>query len=178
MEIGSGNKTNKSKKIISAAVVIVLIVICALLFGVIMGGNMFGSGKKVGKDIKIGDITELYYTYATSTFPPDYQRYYFYVKDGKTYFYHEKREGEAFPLTEEYITVSGTVELTEEQWAEFFGYLEGGSVTKRTESTTTGDSGPWLYLYWKNDKGKIQKFEFDSYGKLKEFEDFCISLKG
>ena len=41
------------------------------------------SGEKtVGRDIKIDDITEFYYTYSSSTNPPDYQRYRFYVEDG------------------------------------------------------------------------------------------------
>ena len=55
------------------------------------GSGLF-SGKRektVGKDIAIDDITEFYWTYATSTFPPEYQRYYFSAKDGMFRFYHE-----------------------------------------------------------------------------------------
>ncbi|MBQ1300502.1 MAG: hypothetical protein IIY25_05280, partial [Erysipelotrichaceae bacterium] len=119
------------------------------------------SGEKtVGRDIKIDDITEFYYTYSSSTNPPDYQRYRFYVDDGKYMFYHEARKGDHWPLTEDDITVSGKVELTEEQWKEFFGLLNNGKVKKREENLESGDPGPWLYLYWKKDGGEVQEFSF------------------
>ena len=133
--------------------------------------------KIVGKDIAMEDIPEFYWTYATSTFPPEYQRYYFHTEDGKYWFYHETREGERFPLQEEDITVSGTLELTEEEWNTFFDYLNNGTVRSREENTDSGDSGPWTYLYWKNDKGDIQQFSFESYAKESSFEDFCKELK-
>lgn len=34
-------------------------------------------------------------------------------------FYHEKREGNKVFLTEEDITVSGAIELTDKEWEEF-----------------------------------------------------------
>ncbi|MBQ6560076.1 MAG: hypothetical protein IJL85_04510 [Erysipelotrichaceae bacterium] len=135
------------------------------------------SGKKtVGKDIKQEDITEFYYTYATSTFPPDYQRYRFYVEDGVHYFYHEKREGEHWPLEEDDITVCGTKELTEEEWNAFFECLSGGTVQKRSDDVVDGDAGPWFYLYWKNDHGDLQEYRFASWDDEKAFEEFCIRL--
>ena len=136
------------------------------------------SGKKtVGKDILSDDITDFYYTYDTSTYPPEFQRYRFYVEDGRYYFYHEKREGDHWPLREEDITISGTKELTQEEWDTFFTYLSGGTVQKRNDDVVDGDAGPWLYLYWKNDHGKVQEFSFVSWGDEKEFEQYCIALK-
>ena len=73
----------------------------------------------VGTDILYEDITDFYYTYDASTAPPHYQRYRFYVEDGQHYFYHETREGGGWPQTEADITRSGTVELTDSQWAAF-----------------------------------------------------------
>ena len=135
------------------------------------------SGEKtVGKDIKIDEITEFYYTYSSSTNPPDYQRYRFYVDDGKYMFYHEARKGDHWPLTEDDITVSGKVELTEEQWKEFFKLLENGKVKKREEHLESGDPGPWLYLYWKKDGGKVQEFSFETGGRVLEFVEFCRKL--
>ena len=131
----------------------------------------------VGTDIVIEDITQFYYTYATSTYPPKYQRYRFYIKDGKYFFYHEKREGNHFPLGEADITVSGSIELSGEQWAAFFGHLKGGAVEKRKERTESGGSGPWLFLYWKGDRSKYQEFSFVSKGTQISFEELCAKLK-
>ena len=143
----------------------------------IMNSISWNGKKIVGKNISIGDVKEFYYTYSTSTFPPDYQRYRFYVDDGKYFFYHEKREGDHWPLRETDKTVFGTVELSEAEWATFFDYLKGGVVKKRTESTECGSSGPWLYLYWKGDHSKYQEFSFESFDKKTSFEKFCIKLK-
>ena len=137
-----------------------------------------GNGPKtVGTDIKMADITEFYFTYSSSTNPPRYQRYRFYVKDGIRRFYHEKREGNHWPLRETDITVSGTKELSQEEWQTFFNYIKGGKAEKRKEHLESGSSGPWLFLYWKGDKGKIQEFSFLSRGTQRSFEDFCIKLK-
>ena len=132
----------------------------------------------VGEDIRKGDITEFYYTYDSSAFPPEYQRYRFYTEDGKYYFCHEKREGEEWPLTEKHITVSGTVNMPEDEWDGFFGYLEGGTVTKREEDLDSGDAGPWLYLYWDGDGGEYQEFSFPSKQMLDSFEEYCEKMKG
>lgn len=145
--------------------------VCAMI---IFGGN---GSKIVGKNIKINDINDFYYTLDGSTNPPYFQRYRFYAEEGKYYFYHEKREGDHWPLTDGDITVSGTVELTLRQWQQFFEFIEGGKVIKRQEHLESGDSGPWLFLYWKNDKSVIQEFSFESLEKRFGFEDFCRSLR-
>ncbi|MCR5795435.1 MAG: RcnB family protein [Solobacterium sp.] len=132
----------------------------------------------VGEDIRKGDITEFYYTYDSSAFPPEYRRYRFYTEDWKYYFYHEKREGEEWPLTEKHITVSGTVNMAEDGWDGFFGYLEGGTVVECGENLDSGDAGPWLYLYWKNDGGEYREFAFPSRQALASFEEYCEKMKG
>ena len=158
----------------SMILVSLLIALCLLACA---GCDSGGKGMIVGEKIKIDEITDFYYTYDSSTNPPKYQRFRFYVEDGTYWFHHEKREGDHWPLSEEDITVFGDIELTQEQWEEFFGYLKGGSVTKREESLDSGDAGPWLYIYWKKDKSKYQVFEFESWGKLKEFEEYCYKMK-
>ena len=139
---------------------------------------VFTNGDKtVGANISMDEITEFYYTEDASTDPPHFQRFRFYTEDGAYYFYHEKREGDHWPLTEEDATVTGTLELTEEEWTTFFGLLEGGTVTKREEHLESGGSGPWLYLYWTGDKGKIQEFSFRDAETRLAFEDYCNELK-
>lgn len=152
------------------------------LFAYILAFVMMGCSKGekqiiVGKDISLDDITEFYFTYASSTYPPDYQRYYFYAENDKHYFYHETREGDVFPLTEEYVTVSGTKELSEDEWNTFFDFLKDGIVKSRQESDETGDSGPWMYLYWKRDKSEYQEFTFRNWDTQALFEDYCVNLK-
>ena len=142
---------------------------------------LFGLLKKefvVGKDIAKEDILQFYYTYDSSTYPPEFQRYRFYTEGGKLLFYHEKREGDHWPLAESDATVTGTKELSETEWDEMFSLLCGGTVRAREEHLESGGRGPWLFLYWKNDRGKIQEFTFASYEKQREFEAFCVALKG
>ena len=79
-------------------------------------------------------------------------------------------------ITEQDTTQIGTIELTDGQWRQFCDLVSGGTVKAREESADSGDSGPWLYLYWTNDKSKYQKFSFASYGDEKAFEEFCLSL--
>ena len=155
-------------------VISILIVMCLL---VCAGCESGGKGMIVGEKIKIDDITEFYYTYDSSTNPPDFLRYRFYVQDGTYWFHYEKREGDHWPLREDDITDSVDMELTREQWEEFFEYLKGGSVTKREESLDAGDAGPWMYIYWKKDKSKYQVFEFESWGRRKEFEEYRNRMK-
>ena len=131
----------------------------------------------VGADIAQEDITDFYFTYDSSTNPPFFQRYRFYEDNGAHWFYHEKREGRHWPLREKDITVSGSVKLTDEQWAAFFDLVKGGKVEKRKEHTESGGRGPWLFLYWKGDRGKYQEFAFSSWGVQKAFEVYCIKLK-
>lgn len=132
----------------------------------------------VGDDIAGEDISEFYFTYDASTYPPEFQRYRLFKKDGRVFFYHEKREGDHWPLREEDATVTGTTELTGEQWNAFFDLLKGGVVRAREEHLEAGGSGPWLFLYWKNDRGKIQEYSFASYEKQCAFEKLCEALKG
>ena len=142
---------------------------------------LFGLLKKefvVGKDIAKEDILQFYYTYDSSTYPPEFQRYRFYTEGGKLLFYHEKREGDHWPVAESDATVTGTKELSETEWDEMFSLLCGGTVRAREEHLESGGRGPWLFLYWKNDRGKIQEFTFASYEKQREFEAFCVALKG
>lgn len=131
----------------------------------------------VGDDIAGEDISEFYFTYDASTYPPEFQRYRLFKKDGRVFFYHEKREGDHWPLREEDATVTGTTELTGEQWDAFFDLLKGGVVRAREEHLEAGGSGPWLFLYWKNDRGKIQEYSFASYEKQCAFEKLCEALK-
>ena len=161
------------KKAIRLAVLIIAAVILILL-------GTSSSGRKrqmrVGLDIQTTAISEFYYTYSSSTNPPEYQRYHFYKENGKWIFYHEKREGNHWPLTEDDITASGRIELSTDLQDYFFGFLTDGEVSKRKEDTSSGGSGPWLYLYWNGDKSVYQEFSFESYGKLKEFEVFCREM--
>ncbi len=129
----------------------------------------------VGKDIKISELTELYYTYATSTDPSEYLRYRFYTENGMYFVDYDKREGSHWPLTESDRTDWGTVLLSEEQWNSLFSLLDSGTVTKRHESTESGDSGPWTYLYWTGDGSKYQEFTFAP-GALVRFEAFAETV--
>ena len=131
----------------------------------------------VGKDIKKEEILQFYFTESSTTNPPYFQRYRIYKEDGNYYYYHEKREGNVVFLTEEHITLSGTLKLTDKQWDTIYSYLEGGTVIPRQEHTESGDSGPFLYLYWDKDKDDIQEFSFETYEKQNEFEKYCIELK-
>ncbi|MBQ8919466.1 MAG: hypothetical protein IJ056_05115 [Acidaminococcaceae bacterium] len=159
-------------------IAVALTVSVLFLMGCTGGGSFFMKDKLiVGKDIAMQDITEFYYTYDASTFPPRFQRYRFSVKDGKHLFYHEKREGKTWPLREKHITVSGTKELSDEEWAKFFACVKDGIVEKRKEHLEDGDAGPWLFLYWKGDRGKYQEFSFVHLGARKEFEELCVTLK-
>ena len=132
----------------------------------------------VGKDIKIEDINDFYYTYSNINFNPKYQRYRFYIENNKYMFFHDKREkkNEYGFLTEKDSVRNGTFEISKQEFETFFSFIKDGTVIKRKESTISGDSGPWMYLYWKNDKGKIQEFSFKSYEMKQKFEDYCEKL--
>ena len=129
-----------------------------------------------GAEITPEEITDFYYTFSTSTDPPFFLRYRFYVEDGKKLFSHETREGGGWPQTEEDIAVSGTAELTEADWAAFFACICDGEVATRSDKMLDGDSGPWLYLYWTGDEGQQQEFSFASLEKRFEFEELCSRL--
>ena len=96
--------------VICAAVLLGLILLVLRLAGVFGGAKASFPGKKeltVGADIGQEDVTEFYYTLSSSTDPPRYQRYRFFLEEGRPFFYHEKREGDHWPLRESDITVSG-----------------------------------------------------------------------
>lgn len=131
----------------------------------------------VGTDVSLSDVFDFYYTYDTSTNPPHYQRYRFYI-DGKKYmFYHETRAGNTCPLREKHITVSGSKELSEEEWLKFWNYIKGGTVKNREEHLESGASGPWLFLYWKGDHSRCQEFSFATLSDRHAFEEFCLKLE-
>ncbi len=156
-------------KITSAAVFIVL------LAGA--GTDCLAKQVTVGTDVRMDDVTDFYYTYSTSTAPPHYQRYRFYVDGRKYLFYHETREGGGWPQTEKDITESGSRPLSKAEWAEFFECLKGGMVENRKEHLEDGDAGPWLFLYWKDDHGKCQEFFFASPAARFAFEELCARLR-
>ena len=139
--------------------------------------RLFSRDMVVGTDIDPDAVTDFYYTYDASTAPPHYQRYRFYVEDGRRLFYHETREGGGWPQTEADITASGTAALTDAQWETFVGLLLGGTAKRREESLTDGDAGPWLYLYWTGGEKEGREFTFESREKGAAFEDFCAALK-
>ncbi len=132
----------------------------------------------VGEHIRSEQITEFYYTVATSTFPPHYQRYRFYAEDGAYQFFHETREGDHIPLTESDATVSGTITLTRDQWDAFLDCIADGTVIARQEHLESGDEGPWLYLYWTGDPGDVQEFSFATAAARFSFEALCEQLRG
>ncbi len=131
----------------------------------------------VGADIQSGDITDFYYTFSSSTFPPQYQRYRFYAENGTHRFFHEKREGDHWPLLESDATDSGTKVLNAEEWKAFFRSIEGGTVKNREEHLESGDSGPWMYLYRNGGPKEGQEFYFATLGARNAFLDLCARLK-
>ncbi len=131
----------------------------------------------VGEHIPFDSVTDFYYTISATTFPPHYQRYRFFVEDGEYKFFHETREGDHLPLTESDATVSETIPLNKEQWQAFLDCVAGGTVIARQEHLESGDSGPWLYLYWTGDPGDVQEFEFASVNARFSFEALCEELR-
>ena len=149
----------------------------ALLLVSVISSALASDVKTVGSDISFESITDFYYTYDASTNPPFFQRYRFYIENGERFFYHETRENGGWPQTEDDITASGTVELTDEQWASFCRLIEGSSATEREESLNDGDAGPWLFIYWIGGEKEGRAVSFASYEREQEFEEFCIGLK-
>ncbi len=164
-----------------------------ILTGIILAAMLAGCGVKentvevplfdkqmiVGTNIAFDDITDFYYTKENINYDAYYQRYRFYVEDGRHLFFHETRvrPGDYGPCTEKDTIQIGTIELSAEQWTQFCDLVSGGAVKARSESADSGDSGPWLYLYWTNDRSKYQQFSFDSYEKEAEFEEYCVALE-
>lgn len=166
------NTSKKGKYFIMGAMVFIVVVLVAAIFYI----QLDKKERVVGNDISLNSITDFYYTDSTSTNPPKYQRYRFYVDEGTYKFYHEKREGDAWPLTESYITQSGTIDLTNEQWNEFLNYLNNGIVNKRNPKLETESTILSLYIYWNGDKGKYQVFSFESLNEKNVFLEYCENL--
>lgn len=155
--------------------IILIMLCCVALFS---GCAERAKGTVTNRKIPFDDITEFYYTYENINFDASFQRYRFYKEDGMYMFYHETREkpGEYGPSTEKDITKSGTFELSEAEWKDFLPYLNDGTVSAGKDSGESGGSGPWTFIYWKNDKGKYQVFEFPNYDARVRFEEYCSSL--
>lgn len=165
-----------------------LLIITGILFIAMLAGcaaneeagemSLFSKKMIVGTDIAFEDITDFYYTEENINYDADYQRYRFYAEDGKHFFFHETRErkNDYGPCTEEDTVQTGTIELSDDQWSEFTALVKGGIVTVRKDTADSGGSGPWLYLYWTNDKSKYQQFSFESYETEAKFEEFCLIL--
>ena len=161
--------------VIGGAVLLGLAALVLRLTGM-LGPGAAKAGLTVGTDVKAEEITEFWYTLSASTYPPRYQRYRFYAEEGRRCFYHEKREGDHWPLREADITVAGTRELTQAEWASFLSLLRDGTVRKRAEHPEDGDPGPWLYLYWTGDRGQWQEYAFPSLQACSAFEELCAAL--
>ena len=134
----------------------------------------------VGDEVTREQMKEFWFTRSGSTNPPTFQRYEILCEDGKWFLYHEKREGDHWPLEESDVTVSGKIELTTEECDKIWEMLSGGKVMRRKESTEAGGAGPWLYLYWKEDAAdsemsEFQEYYFESYAKQQEFEEWCAA---
>ena len=82
--------------------ILTVLILCAL-------SARAGAVITVGEDIAPEDITDFYYTYSTSVYPPEYLRYRFWRENGEKWFYHESRHGGGWPQTEDDIVSSGTV---------------------------------------------------------------------
>ena len=88
--------------------------------------------------IPVGDVTEFYYTGENINYNAFYQRYRFFTEDGKHLFFHETRErpNRYGPTTEADTTASGTLALTDEEWAQFLQLVKNGSVRARADAAT------------------------------------------
>lgn len=131
-----------------------------------------------GITITQGDITDFYYTYDWVGYNALYQRYRLYVEDEEYHFYHETRkiEDDYGWASEADIASSGTLTLSVYDWTEFLDYLAGGTV-KEPEEVLDGDSGPWMYLYYRSgDNIERREFHFSSGDCRLAFEEYCQSL--
>ena len=165
----------KGKRGVLIGIVCVLVLAAALVVLFLTG--VFSRGEQaVGKAVRLEDVTEFYYTLSSSTNPPVYQRYRFTAENGEYRFYHETREGDRWPLLEEDITRAGERVLTGEEWSAFFECIRGGTVQKRSESVDSGSSGPWLYLYRKEDPEGLE-YAFPSLAARTAFEAMCQALR-
>ena len=130
------------------------------------------------RKISVEDVTEFYYTAENINYDAFCKRYRFYKEDGKYMFRHETRErpGRYGPATEEDITSSGTLELSDDEWKDFLTILKDGTVSALKDTGESGGNGTWTFIYWKKDKGKYRVFEFPDYGARVRFEKYCFLL--
>ena len=172
----------------------ILIILICMLIGLLAaacqsGGepdvsdNDFGAlldQKIEGTKVRLGDVNDFYYTYDWVGYNAEYHRYRFYVEDGQYKFLydHRKIEDDYGWASEENRTAYGIVELTDDEWAEFLGTIRTGELKKPKESTTTGDSGPWLYIYYqKGNKTERMEFYFTDNESGEAFSDLCDKLE-
>ena len=152
------------------------LIICLLAFIILNSAQAVEQTD--GSGFSAEDITDFYYTYNWIGYNAEYLRYRFYADNGKHFFFHESRgtKDDYGWNTEDDVISSGTVELTEEQWAAFFTCLEGGTVKSRSEETLDGDSGPWMYLYLKGGDPEGLEYVFRSIAMQNAFVEFCKTL--
>lgn len=132
--------------------------------------------KTVGRQIKLCQIQQLIYTKSSSSLPCVYQRFHFLKEDERKRFHYVYKTGNHWPLKDEDIVDSGTIDLSDQQWMQLTECLKGGTVSKKEKSVDSGDAGPWLTLYWDNDRGMNQTYSFSSLDDLHQFEQFCHLL--
>ena len=135
--------------------------------------------KIAGSKVSVADVVDFYYTYSWIGYNAEYLRYRFYVEDGKCMFMHDARkvEDDYGPASEEHRTSYGIKELSQEEWDRFLDLIKVGSINNPKEHTETGDSGPWLYLYYsKGNDVERMEFNFNSLGDRSDFVEFCESL--
>ena len=154
------------------AIVVLAAVLCFVLTACGASINVFC----VGRDAAPEAITAFYSTEGASPNPPYYRQFRFQAEGGKYFFAYEVREGSHWPLTEKDVTSLVEKELSAQEWAALLRCLEGGTLTNRAEDTSTGGSGPWLYLYWTGDPDEYQVFAFADYEKAAAFESLCAAL--
>ncbi|MBQ6375274.1 MAG: hypothetical protein IJJ45_12410 [Clostridia bacterium] len=130
----------------------------------------------VDADIAMADITGFDYTIDVPLAESFFLRYRFYTQDGDRLFYHESKQGGAWPLTEDDIVLSGTAALSDGEWAAFCDCLRGGTVSGPDDEVLDGDSGPWMELYWTGDERQYRGFAFASQSAQAGFEALCSKL--
>ena len=131
--------------------------------------------KMTQADIYLEEITDFYYTAANSENSSGYLRYRFYVKDGSYFFSFDKRDANGNYAAAEGESGNGNVSLNTEERLAFFKLIQTGSIKARDESSESGGSGPWMYLYTeKYPDGLV--FHFASATEQTAFEEYCAEL--
>ena len=142
-------------------------------------GSAYKGEKFKGTKVDLTDVVDFYYTYEWIGYNAEYLRYRFYTEDGRHYFFHEARkvEEDYGPAGKDDVTSIGTAELSQEEWDKFLGLIKDGKISKPEESASTGDKGPWLYIYYtKGNDTQRMAYTFDPYISVEDFEEYCESL--